>query len=362
MVDGLTVGRPHSRPRVVMLNAKHKNFRATLKEPKCGEHCAECRSDTDNPANAHCWACAAGFGLEHNPQECRDMLNCVNECVPCADSNCLECPTRATQCEVCKGDLVASGGKCGEKKAGVKVVGKKKEEEKGAVEEVGDAAASTVTDTAGDVENVGSAGAEKLEDMHPVDMADKAITEVGEGNFENVHVLLNPATAVGGAAAAGGIIGYIILVCCLGFCYNKVKRGMLNDWEPGRRLPPDGFSDNIFACKSDHASIWFWSCCCPCIRWADTVAEMGYMRQVVALSIWIFLTVGNSFLMGAGTLILIALGAYYRTRLRASWGLPDNTCSDVVAWCCCMPCAIAQEARHVERARSLGPSVVKQLR
>lgn len=301
--------------------------------------------------------------MEHDPQECRNHLNCVNECIPCEVSGCAECSTNAAKCDVCQGDLVLSSNSCQEG-SGPKHVGagKEKAEKKGKMEEVAQGVAGGVSDTAGSaagsLEDAGGSGVDaasnQLDNMDPVEKASKVSQEVQEGEFENIHVLLSPTSSVSGAMAAGGIIGYIVLVCCCGFCYLRIKGDMLNDWG-SNRLPTDGFSDNIWACKTDskNLSICCWSCFCPCIRWADTISEMGYLRFPVALAIWIFLCVGNSFLMGLGSLILIGLGAYFRIKLRASWGLQSNTAMDIFNWCCCIPCVVAQEARHVERARSL---------
>jgi len=357
-VAALTVQRPKQlrngqKPRVVMLNALHRRQGQT--DPECGSNCAVCRPDSDNPNNAHCHGCSAGYGLEHDYHECRDHLNCRNNCIPCTDSNCAECSTNAGKCDVYKDGSKPSGA-VGPKHSGAK---DKKEES------VTDAVTGGVTDTASGVEDVGGEGmdaaSDKLDEASdPAGMAEKSAKEVSEGNFENVHVLLNPATAVSGAMAAGGIIAYILVVCCCGFCYTKVKPGYLNDWNHGS-LPRDGFADGIFTCKTDsgNMSICFWSCCCPCIRWADTIADMGYMRFYVALAIWVLLTVGNSFLMGCGSLLIIGIGSWYRMKIRGSWGLQSNACADVFAWCCCLPCAVAQEARQVERSRSMN---VKQIR
>eukprot|EP00808_Paulinella_micropora_P016697 g40132.t1 len=53
-------------------------------------------------------------------------------------------------------------------------------------------------------------------------------------------------------------------------------------------------------------------------------------------------------------LALFALaGAYYRTRLRRKYRIPGSFLCDLLLWCCCSPCAIAQEARHVDRDAGL---------
>jgi Cys-rich protein (TIGR01571 family) len=72
----------------------------------------------------------------------------------------------------------------------------------------------------------------------------------------------------------------------------------------------------------------------------------------VGVVLWSALLYSNSLVAGLVSPILTLLGAVYRHKLRVHFGFPTSgttMCQDFVAWCCCMPCAIAQEARHVDR-------------
>lgn len=52
-------------------------------------------------------------------------------------------------------------------------------------------------------------------------------------------------------------------------------------------------------------------------------------------------------------LITIALGTAYRGKIRARFGIDGSTCGDCLLHTFCNCCAVAQEARHVDRDLAL---------
>lgn len=46
----------------------------------------------------------------------------------------------------------------------------------------------------------------------------------------------------------------------------------------------------------------------------------------------------------------------YRTKLRASFNLPEDPCADCLVHCCCLPCAVCQEYRELKN-RGVDPSI-----
>jgi len=146
-----------------------------------------------------------------------------------------------------------------------------------------------------------------------------------------------------------GFAVYLVLVLVLGFAYQRFYSNKpLQDM---RFLPKDGFSDAIHSCGS-HWPICCWACCCPCLRWSDTVNKVGLMSFWIGVVLWAILFFANGLVAGLAWPVIALLGAFYRYRLRTHYGFPISCMTivqDLVAWWCCMPCAIAQEARHVDR-------------
>lgn len=54
-----------------------------------------------------------------------------------------------------------------------------------------------------------------------------------------------------------------------------------------------------------------------------------------------------------GIIPALVFGTIYRGKLREKFAIPGSWLEDVLTWGCCMPCAIAQEARHVDRAANM---------
>jgi len=126
-----------------------------------------------------------------------------------------------------------------------------------------------------------------------------------------------------------------------------------NDWTSG---PFDIHSDLKVCC---------WSCWCPCIRWADNMDMLGILGFWVGLLLFcglIILTTvpGGLFLW----LVAVLLWMSFRQQLRLKFDMEQSTVrtflGDCALYCCCWPCAIAQEARHIEEAcRAAHPAMRK---
>lgn len=96
------------------------------------------------------------------------------------------------------------------------------------------------------------------------------------------------------------------------------------------------------------------ACCCPCIRWADTMDMANVIGFWPAAAVFLFLMASN-FWFPAFVIINIALLIYGRQMLRKGFAMKEQTtarslCGDCLYVSFCTPCAITQEARHVEKA------------
>jgi Cys-rich protein (TIGR01571 family) len=152
---------------------------------------------------------------------------------------------------------------------------------------------------------------------------------------------------------------YIILVLIVAALY-RTNKSELRDAE----IPStegDTFSFAFFDCirlKYDFLYMCLLACCCPAIRWADTVSavKVGIMSFWPALILALALSVLGP-LTGGVTLIAFAiLGVAVRQRLRVYFDhaphQPKTLFLDCMAWCCCFQCcALVQEAREVEYVR-----------
>lgn len=103
-----------------------------------------------------------------------------------------------------------------------------------------------------------------------------------------------------------------------------------------------------------HTDITVMSFICPCVRWAETMSYVRpfldwYLFWMVYVACWLLARLGWFSFYGwiLGSLIC----TYFRRQLRAAYKM-DTSSTTVVSDCAlyffCGPCAIAQEAKHVE--------------
>ena len=146
---------------------------------------------------------------------------------------------------------------------------------------------------------------------------------------------------------------------------------------PGHLLH-GAWSDGIFDCF-DSGVICLLSLFLPCVRFAQTVSRLrflpfptalllhglpyvAYTVLYVAINVAYPQTYGTDtnpdysaayiallVVMMAAHLAYVLVGTVYRGRLRREYGIEGNGCEDFCWHLCCNCCAIAQEARHVDR-------------
>jgi len=103
----------------------------------------------------------------------------------------------------------------------------------------------------------------------------------------------------------------------------------------------------------EEPEICVWSCLCPCIRWADTVAAMSMVgfnfALCVSLSLWVLdICTGGVVIW----VVMAVVFTYYRReiRKRLAMNTAGKILTDFVLWCFCPCCAILQEARQIQDA------------
>jgi len=155
-----------------------------------------------------------------------------------------------------------------------------------------------------------------------------------------------------------GSLVYIIGGILLAFGYNRVRathpmfaQEKRRDKDPN----PKDFGFSLLGCFAA-GRVAVMGCFCPCLRWADTMDRMDILPYWKAFAAFFALLVLHCYSWGISSLVLVALGVWFRQKLRNHHGIENATAGsvamDILAWLCCQPCAIIQEAREESIPRS----------
>jgi len=154
-----------------------------------------------------------------------------------------------------------------------------------------------------------------------------------------------------------GTLVYLVGGICLAYLHNKARdrNPKIFAAEPTHEVSRSssslgcGYSFGIFGCFSA-PNVCVMGCCCPCLTWADTMDKKGFLSYWKAFFAFFLLTVLYGFTWGIAPILVVVLGTIYRQKLRKSYDIENGTFKtvalDVLAWLCCQPCAIIQEARE----------------
>jgi len=133
----------------------------------------------------------------------------------------------------------------------------------------------------------------------------------------------------------------------------KKKKHQKSEYDPEVVLTE--FSSSLFHCHK-HPDITFWSCCCPGIRWSDTMGKLGLHGFWTGFWIMFFLFAISFIPMAALPchILVMCYMTYHRQVIRRIFEFEDQggaACAkDCFTYMCCMCCALAQEARHTHLA------------
>lgn len=114
-------------------------------------------------------------------------------------------------------------------------------------------------------------------------------------------------------------------------------------------------NSSIFACHQDCFGFLF-AMCCPWIRWAATMHLSGQGSFYLFLLLFAAATLGGFVTLGLSLIASTVIGVIYRQRLRALYSPGKHTSfstTETFMYCCCLPCAVAQEARHVDHVSAM---------
>jgi len=158
---------------------------------------------------------------------------------------------------------------------------------------------------------------------------------------------------------------YFVCGIFFAYIYVKVRNSLPAYFTPAppqsARKSDKGFSNPLFGCFGD-PKICILGTCCPAMRWANTLDnpdEVGRKILPYWKAFFLFFTLGllHIYTWGISSLMIVAMGVYYRQQLRKRFELESGSGSsiaqDILAWFCCLCCAIVQEARETKEVRRM---------
>lgn len=158
------------------------------------------------------------------------------------------------------------------------------------------------------------------------------------------------------------IFSSMLLTLCCAFAYTRIKEDRRVPLNDGEEHSPNALNRGtwrfgLFDCIHD-SKICIISCCCPCIRWSDTMRMAGLMGFWAALILMAFLNAISPITGGITMLVMLCMATYRRQQIRKLFGIKggDHTSmfEDCCVYCWCSCCAIVQEARQLEEAYAVG--------
>lgn len=149
---------------------------------------------------------------------------------------------------------------------------------------------------------------------------------------------------------------YLLFGLLFAYLYKKASNNYPKVFSPTPKAVPassllnrSSFTFGLFSCFED-GNICVLGCCCPCLRWADTLDRQKILSYTKAFALMFILMLLNPYTAGLSFLAIILVGVIYRQKLRTKFDIESGTgktlCFDLFAWWCCTPCAICQEARE----------------
>lgn len=159
---------------------------------------------------------------------------------------------------------------------------------------------------------------------------------------------------------------HAIMASLLAFCYLRYRCVPAPGAQTGEQL-----SDWSTGCCDwyQEPGTAFTSCCCPAIRWAETLSEVTGLHNfwtafagfLILMSCARLLTL--PIVSGFAWVVLSAVCAAYRQEFRRKFGFENQGgvtyLLDFLMHMCCVCCALTQEARHVEDALVRSNNVVQ---
>mmetsp|Transcript_26890 Transcript_26890/g.52675 ORF Transcript_26890/g.52675 Transcript_26890/m.52675 type:complete len:308 (+) Transcript_26890:69-992(+) len=154
------------------------------------------------------------------------------------------------------------------------------------------------------------------------------------------------------------ILMQAILAILIAYCYLDTVREPPGKGRWGQKYAGADlggqWSSSLVCDSCQDPSIACWSLWFPCIRWADTLDTLGIMNFWTAFWIGFLALLLTEATYGFSWLLVVLGLAHWRMRVRKKLRVVSSGwfawAADLAGFCCCLPCTLAQEARHVQSA------------
>mmetsp|Transcript_49404 Transcript_49404/g.107592 ORF Transcript_49404/g.107592 Transcript_49404/m.107592 type:complete len:352 (-) Transcript_49404:128-1183(-) len=174
----------------------------------------------------------------------------------------------------------------------------------------------------------------------------------GDANSEPPNTLMPPYYFAGGS-----MLLWSVLV--LGFAYyyssrkDQIKSFLIAPKDKSQRPKLEVGQWAFGAFDLGELKLCCFSCCCPAVRWADTMSMAGLLTFCGAVLLFLSCSLLGHFVPVLGLVVYLGVVTTYRQKLRAQFEIPTGIAT-ALGDCClyfwCGPCAINQEARQLEFA------------
>lgn len=169
------------------------------------------------------------------------------------------------------------------------------------------------------------------------------------------------STAEKAQRQGGGLALLLEIALVATFAYFYLQNRELPGYNPKGESPDlQDWSSHWYDCFSN-MEFCLMGCCCPCIRWAETISLVKNMLPFWTAFLIFFLLMLVSEIPSIGIfgqIAMVVVLVSYRQQLRESLNFREqggNTMfTDCLLYCFCMPCTVIQEAKHVELALQQG--------
>lgn len=159
-------------------------------------------------------------------------------------------------------------------------------------------------------------------------------------------------------AALSLVLMSVLLIAILACAYQRYQEDFptaVHPFDQNRTIP---FNQNkwrfgLFDCMAADKLLCLMACCCPAIRWADTMRLVGFYGFWTAVLLCAFLSSAAQATAGLTALLFVGIATQRRQELRKLFNISSGgstLATDCLTYLCCSCCAIIQEARVVEEA------------
>lgn len=148
------------------------------------------------------------------------------------------------------------------------------------------------------------------------------------------------------------LVLHVLLMLLCAYIYHRYRHTKFAFPQDVVPSDPSSFMYPLTGCFTDWR-MCLMGCCCWQLRWADTIDKNNLGNYWVLVLVFILMSsIIDARVMPFLGLVVVCIMTYFRQQQRIRYGITTvGGCSileDFLAYWCCLPCAVVQEARCVE--------------